>query len=62
MMDEDEYHKSSKDDGGEWNIPPIERPHHYFHFLLRKHKPQLWAGPFPYFFARDVPLTALLIP
>jgi len=38
MMDEDEYHKSSKDDGGEWNggIPPIERrrPHHFITYFV----------------------------
>ena len=62
MMDEGEYHKSSKDDGGEWNGIPIERPHHYhFHY---QHTNLTLGGAIPVLILRGMSsgLTALLNP
>lgn len=62
MMDEGEYHKSSKDDGGEWNGIPIERPHHY-HFHINTQTSTL-GGTIPVLILRGMSsgLTALLNP
>ena len=53
MMDEGEYHKSSKDDGGEWNGIPIERPHHY-HFHYQHTNLNFGRDHSRTYFARDV--------